>query len=376
MVQLRFREPGRAEPDVTSQTLRPAAPWSRPAPALLLDLSGRPDAATALAAPETSHAVTHDVFRNAELVWSDCFVVGGGLFQSWYPDDTLYYAWALAVRDAGALPQQTAGITAAGRVFAIDDAKLAEPEAIDEPVLVATPQEPHSWGQFLLSTLPAIAYQREHAGQVGRLFVYPHSLNMRSLVRLMGVERDLLVAHDVFRSYRFREAHMLRQSKHDCIVDPATRPLFKGLADQAMARHSGRRAPRIFASRIGSSRGKDQLSRIIDEPALAATLRDLGFTLFDPETMSTTVQIQLFAQAEMIIGVAGEWMYNTVFCQPGTRIAFIENEAWMLPRHANLLGSLGLDHVIVVPPAEPAPGAKWHLGIDQVLGPIRQFLGL
>ena len=381
MVKLRFQEPGVAEPDIDSEVILPAAAWARPAPRLAADLSGRgADLAAGLARVEQTHAVTLDFLRHSRLVWSDCFIVGDGLFQSYFMEANRYYAWALAVRDAGSLAQRTAGISAEGEQFFIDDERLDQAVSIERPVMFATPQEPHNWGLFLLNAAPAIAYFVANRARFDRLFVYLHHPNMRALTRLLGVGDEDISPHDVFRSYRFEEVHLLRQSKMDFYVDAASRELFSGLAERAMAKHAGRRAPRIFISRIGRSQEPGAPRGLIDEAALAVALAALGFIAFEPEALPVIGQIQLFAQAEMIVGLSGAGMFNAVFCRPGTRIVCIESMPVFLARHATLFASLGLDYSMILGREDEADPRmlhrRWRIELDPALAHIRDFLGL
>ncbi len=380
-MRLRFSEPDAAEPGIARTVVTPAGTWQRPPPRLAADLSGRDtDLAALLAGTQPRHAVTSDVLSDARLVWSDCFVLPDGLFQSYFTDANKYYAWALAVRDAGSLAQQTAGITNEGSEFFIDDAKFADPAEVDAPVMFATPQEPHNWGLFLLNSVPAIAHFMANRDTLSKLFVYCHHPNMRALALLLGIAVDDIVAHDVFRSYRFREIHLLRQSKMDFFVDETSRDVFAGLASRAMARHSGRLAPRIFISRIGRSREPDAPRGLIDEAALATALAALGFITFEPEALPSIGQIQLFAQAEMIVGLSGAGMFNTVFCRPGTRVVCIESMPVFLDRHANLFASLGLDYSMVLGREDDDDPRLLHrrfrIDLDAALRHIRTFLEL
>ncbi len=345
------------------------------------DLSGRKvEIAPLLASVQQTHAATLDVLSDARLVWSDCFVLGDGLFQPYFSDADRYYAWAMAVRDAGSMASQTAGITVHGDRYAIDDAKFAAPEAVDAPVMFATPQEPHNWGLFLLNAVPAIAHFQANRSSLAKLFVYLHHPNMRALTQLLGVATDDIQPHDVFRSYRFREIHLLRQSKMDFFVGRLARDVFAGLAARAMARYVGRLAPRIFISRIRRSREPDAPRGLINEAALAAALGELGFVTLEPETLPAIGQIQLFAQAEMIVGLSGAGMFNTVFCKPGTRVVSIESMPVVLERHATLFASLELDYSVILGREDEADPRKlhrrWRIDLDAALRHIRDFLGL
>jgi capsular polysaccharide biosynthesis protein len=316
------------------------------------------------------------VLRDARLVWSDCFVLEDGLFRCSFAETDQFYAWALAVRDAGSVAQRAAAITPEDDRYYIDDSKLSELEDIDEPTMFASIQEPHDWGMFLLNAMPAVAHFIANRASFGKLFIYLHQPNMRAMAALLGLAREDIQTHDVFRAYRFREIHLLRQSTMDCFIDPTQQALFSGLRDRAVARYNGPRAPRVFIAPPGSAR-ESAPANLIDEAALAAGLAALGFIILQADKLPAIGQIQVFAQAEIVVGLAGASMFNTIFCKPGTQVVSIETVPSQVQRHANLYASLGLDYCILVGNADETDPRllqrPWRIDAEAALRQIRIF---
>ena len=377
-MRLHFAPTG--NPDLQSGIVTPGQTWPRPAPRMALDLSGRQaNIAPLLEAPIKTHTTSLDRLTQARLTWSDCFTLPDGLF---HPSlgDAKYQAWALSVRDAGSLAQTTAGLSEEDGHTLIDDEKFARIEDIDQRMMFATPQEPHNWGLFLLSSVPAIGTFLSHRADYDKLFVYYHHPNMRALAALMGVQANDTHPHDVFRSYRFRKIDILRQSNLDCFVDAPTQSLFQSLAARATARNTGPRAPRIFIARLSRSQEPQAPRAFAEEQALAATLAEHGFVTIEPEKLPSIAQIQLFAQAEMIVGPSGAGLFNTVFCRPGTKIVSIESMPELTERHATLYASLNLDYSIILGQQDTTDLRENHrrftLNLPVTLAHIRSFLGL
>lgn len=69
-------------------------------------------------------------------------------------------------------------------------------------------------------------------------------------------------------------------------------------------------------------------------------LRDLaekqGFTAIDPESMSIAQQAATFMAAEVVAGVMGAAMTNTLFCRPGTRVIHLAPTGWTEPFYWDL----------------------------------------
>ncbi len=85
------------------------------------------------------------------------------------------------------------------------------------------------------------------------------------------------------------------------------------------ARHDGRR---LFVDR-SSARGRT----LVNRAEIVAMMERRGFEVIDPEQYSPRQQIVRFARAEVIVGLAGAAMTNTIFSPPGARILTIAPDA-------------------------------------------------
>lgn len=79
---------------------------------------------------------------------------------------------------------------------------------------------------------------------------------------------------------------------------------------------------RIYVSRAHSSR------KIINENEILEILEDHDFKIIYCEKMSLLDQINLFSNAEVILGPHGAGMYNQIFCDSGTIIIEIYNKEY------------------------------------------------
>jgi hypothetical protein len=78
---------------------------------------------------------------------------------------------------------------------------------------------------------------------------------------------------------------------------------------------------KLYLSRAGTTR-----RRIVNESAVFAALEPLGFELVRPETASVREQINLFAQADHIVGSSGAALTNMIFAPPGARVVVLQNK--------------------------------------------------
>ncbi len=374
--RLRFSGPA-VDPQVADRrVLRGGTPWLRPPPRLALDLSGRGLPLLAALSPPARPTLSKllDRFVDAQLVWSDCFILGS-LYQNSYFASGDYHARAIAALPPEALPRRLSGLelTAAGP--AIREAALADPVEVAERCLFATPHEPHHWGLWLTSSLVTLEYFRRRRGRYDRLLVHLNHPNMRSMLGFMGLGADDVLEHDVFRPHRFRCIDVPRTPAMDFHVYPEEQALFRDLA----TRHGeGTPARRIFVARRGRSQGGYR--PLVNEAELVVAMEAAGFLVVEPELLSTAAQMGLFAQAEVVVGLGGGSMFNAVFCRPGTRLVSIEATPIFLDRHCNLFASLGLDYGIVLGAQEntvdgtAGPHGPWRLDVQAMLPALTRFL--
>jgi hypothetical protein len=80
----------------------------------------------------------------------------------------------------------------------------------------------------------------------------------------------------------------------------------------------GRR--RLFLRRGSSYR------RLLNEAELQQFLVARGFTAVDPGELSVGEQVQLFADADLIVGPSGAAMTNMLWCRPGTRVVVLHSD--------------------------------------------------
>jgi len=82
---------------------------------------------------------------------------------------------------------------------------------------------------------------------------------------------------------------------------------------------------RILISRRDASMDGPPRRRVANETELAAALAPLGFERYELSDMSVRQQIELFQQAEFVIGPHGAGFVNMIFSRPGTKAIVLEN---------------------------------------------------
>ena len=111
--------------------------------------------------------------------------------------------------------------------------------------------------------------------------------------------------------------------------------------ERLVADLKGRRLPRLVGRRLFVGRGGTRSRTLLDEPALAASLADLGFERIDTEFMPFARQIAQFAEAAIVVGPMGAAMTGTIACRPGTTVLHLAPVGWNDPFFWDLATVLG-----------------------------------
>jgi capsular polysaccharide biosynthesis protein len=340
-----------------------------PRPAMMLGWNGGRATLTQLRLRET--------YRDAYLVGGDAFLLDG-VWRRYYADGDEQSARILATRDFGSLLQRDTTVVLVDDRPMIERRVLVDAIEIDAPTLCATPNEAGHWGLWLLHALPLVVAFQAHPGRYEKLLVTGTNPNLQAMLAWLGMRDENLLLHDVSRAYRFRDVDRYRESRYFFYVNKSHRRVFQRLALRA-SQAAGAPARRIFVSRLSHTRSCGYRS-LLNEVALIDALRPLGFETVEPELLSPAEQIRTFAGADVVVGLGGGAMFNTVFCKPGTRVLSIESSSTHLAAHASLFASLGLRYGFLLGHedlSDPRVTQKrWAIDVEAAAAHVARFIAL
>lgn len=321
--------------------VEPAEPWRKAGPRLLADLSGE------AAVPDLRNGPRHTLPRRLErmrgvhLLWSNFFIADGRCWTIYDEDPRRAVAGIVDWPGLSAV----SNVSRHGDGFCVSRALLRDAERVAGPVLVASSNEPHNWGMWLLYVLPAVVHFVEHRASYDRLLVYADHPNMGRMLALLGLSDRDVIRHDCSRAYHLADAHVFRQECRDFAVTAAMRAAFA-----QVRRHVTLPSPmgkRLYAGRRRRSEA-NAYRALVNEAALAAALQRLGYAEIDPELLPADEQIACFAGAGHVVALGGAGAFNTVFCDPGARLIDIESTADHLSNHSDIFASTGLDYGLII----------------------------
>lgn len=127
----------------------------------------------------------------------------------------------------------------------------------------------------------------------------------------------------------------LRSDHLDCgFTDPKAA---KDLYQKAWPKRSPLKT-KIVIERLETS-----IERCTNQDAFIEHFRKAGFQVVSPESLSFSEQVELFYDADVIVGISGAAFANLVFCRPGTRIVCARSEESGSATYSKLSDGLDLD---------------------------------
>jgi capsular polysaccharide biosynthesis protein len=81
-----------------------------------------------------------------------------------------------------------------------------------------------------------------------------------------------------------------------------------------------------------------------------------------------------FSGAEIVVGIAGAGMANTVFCRPGTPVIHLVPEGWEDPFYGEIATACGQGYAAVFGPRIPSEGPEYLRDFAIDPEPLREAL--
>ena len=278
-----------------------------------------------------------------------------------------------------AYPGVKPGIEFEGDEIVLDCGMLSQYDVglITEPVFLATPLEPDIWGRWIATTLPKCAQFRVF-GSGRKFFCRAAHPWQRELLQLLGIGESEVQEHDPGRTYFCRDVLTVEYSVADLSVSEAEKQIYADLADACRRDSPEAFGERIFLSRLCWSAKHPHHRVLQNESELSEALGKLGFTTVQPEQLSLTEQIGMFARAKYVVALGGSALFGLRFCPPGTTVVDIESSDLFVPIHSRMLSSMGHRFGTIVgqqDPADPTPAHKrWTIDVQRACAAIREIL--
>lgn len=143
----------------------------------------------------------------------------------------------------------------------------------------------------------------------------------RQSLELLGIDCRKFIGARKYSHLQADELFAFTRPRMDMKPENANY-LYQQMAKQSWAKTDTRKRRNVYVARRPCD-----ARFVVNEAEVLAVLKPWNFEKFYLEDLSVQQQIQLFQQADFIIGPHGAGLVNTTFCNPGTRVIEIGTPA-------------------------------------------------
>lgn len=224
---------------------------------------------------------------------------------------------------------------------------------IDEAVHLVARHGPNydhpNYGHWINENLPqlqAIKYYIEETGNNPILLINPDPPSwLIDLLKLMGfAEEDWMEW-----KYIYAEVDKLIVPKLNYIhsFEAHPNPIGKKWARKTILENKDTVDKSTYPSRIFMSRQGSQRRKIENFEEVKEILNQYGFEFYRPENLTTEEEINVFSQADVILGVAGSNIAGIIYSSNATLIEILPYDQYM-PVYYTLANELDLEYMYIM----------------------------
>jgi len=276
---------------------------------------------------------------------------GGDYSPPWWSADPIIYSSAVQLfrlRDAYYLPAFGVIVTAAGEVMRTsmvqasyrtpdlgllpaaercgDETRLNLPREIEslDRIAVSMPWGATiNYGHFLLDCLPAIASMIQIPALETYRFVFPPLEPwQRRHLHLLGVDNPIELDRPIYRVSDLVFTSCLGGFLNTPNVN------YRTVRELQLARKS---PTDLSFNKVYLTREGHPSRTLLSERRLEERLQELDFSVVSPEEHTVDEQIDIFRNAELVVGCAGAAFANVLYCRRGTTVVEITPSRMVTP---------------------------------------------
>lgn len=167
--------------------------------------------------------------------------------------------------------------------------------------------------------------------------VLRHDFQKESLLA-MGIPGHKIIELPTLTCFRFERLVCASAPRgHSSSVTPGW--LIDGYRQALLPVQSSSKARRLYISRRDASSRK-----FVNEDEIVHLLENLGFEIVELSQYGFVEKIELFANAEIIVGLTGAGLTNMMFCSKKAHVVEIFPTSFVTYFYASMAGYLGLDY--------------------------------
>jgi len=212
--------------------------------------------------------------------------------------------------------------------------KLPEPIEIDGTVAVLDTAGGSNYFHWTMDVVPRMDLLRNMAGRIDVFYVGAGAAFQQAWLEKLGIPRERILHATPFAHYR--ATRLVVPSFSNC------RGIYaRHVFDFTRSFHP---ASTSACRKIYVSRSKSRRRKITNEEELLPFLRDSGYEIHYPGSMTVDEQMELFGSASHVISPHGAELTNLIYCQPGTKVLEVFSPFYVNLCYWALSAQLSLDY--------------------------------
>ncbi|ANY79521.1 hypothetical protein BB934_15890 [Microvirga ossetica] len=212
------------------------------------------------------------------------------------------------------------------------------PQRLNKRALFISFYEPGNYGSFLVRALGKLLFLRDRCPQFDCYVVADRTRWLCEALPLLGFPARPIYSVREVTGDIFSEIVTVNDFVSEGYFDPNTADrLAIFVKEQAGSVNTA--AASIYVSRELSSIYRPWYRNMTNEGQITNYLRDQGFEIVNPETMSFQEQIRTFAGAKEVAGPSGSAMLNAIFSRSQVRVLDFESFHYTVRQHARAYAS-------------------------------------
>ena len=228
--------------------------------------------------------------------------------------------------------------------------ELPKLEKIDGKVVVLSGLYDHVYFNWMVDILPKLEILKNHGMNLeeidGFLVNSFHLEFQRESWKILGIPQNKIILSD---RHPYIQAQQLIVPSCRADLGMVTswglefhrRVFFPRIKQERLTENQSRS---FYPERIYISRNNSRYRRVFNEEEVLLKLNQLGFVCLQPESMTLTEKIAIFAHAKVIIAAHGSILTNIIFSAPGTQVIELVSPKYIRNYYSVISQQVGLEH--------------------------------
>lgn len=204
--------------------------------------------------------------------------------------------------------------------------------------------EPKNYGSFLFRFLPKLLFLKEIVSNPACIVVPCRTAQIMEMCSIIFPCSKIIECEECI-GIRFKSLNIISSFDSEGFFSKKALSMMRDLVRSNSCDIS--KPKKIFVSRLHQKILRPHYRPLINENDLLAICKDNGFEIFYPELHTVRSQMSIFESCEVIAGISGSGMLNSVFANNVQKIIDYEVHAHTVRAHSKTYSSIGSKYIFV-----------------------------